>query len=155
MLSKMIDIATQAHAGQKDRAGADYILHPLSVMDRLKAKHIDDEEILCIAVGHDLFEDTSVTPEALREAGFSERVIEGISKLTKRPGLTRKAYKSAVFSSSDSREVKMADLEDNMDLSRLPEVTDRDLRRNQNYDNFHDEILIHHLLKAPGPSAGP
>ena len=80
MLGTMLVIATNAHAGQFDRGGAPYILHPLKVMHYLKS---DDEELMCMALGHDVIEDTAVTYQDLRSAGISERVIAGIRALTK------------------------------------------------------------------------
>ena len=79
LLSKMLVLATNRHNGQFDRAGQPYILHPLKVMYYLKT---DDEELQCIALGHDLVEDTETTYQELRELGFTERVIEGIRSLT-------------------------------------------------------------------------
>jgi (p)ppGpp synthase/HD superfamily hydrolase len=91
MLAKMIHIATNAHDGQFDKGGVPYILHPLKVMHYLKT---DDEELQCIALGHDVIEDTDVTYADLRDAGISERVIAGIAALTKLPGETLAEYKT-------------------------------------------------------------
>ena len=91
MLGTMLVIATNAHAGQFDRGGAPYILHPLKVMHYLKS---DDEELMCMALGHDVIEDTAVTYQDLRDAGISERVIAGIRALTKQPGQTYDEYKT-------------------------------------------------------------
>ena len=93
MLDKMLVIATNAHHGQFDRGGNPYILHPLKVMHYLKS---DDEELMCMALGHDVIEDTKVTYAELREAGISERVIKGIRALTKQPGQTYEEYKDAL-----------------------------------------------------------
>lgn len=95
MLSKMLVIATNAHAGQFDKGGVPYILHPLKVMYYLKS---DDEELQCMALGHDVIEDTDVTYEDLINAGISERVIVGIAALTKQPGQTLQQYKDRIFS---------------------------------------------------------
>lgn len=62
MLSKMLVIATNAHAGQFDKGGKPYILHCLAVMNLLDSS---DEELLCIAVGHDVIEDTAITYQEL------------------------------------------------------------------------------------------
>ena len=75
MLDKMLVLATVGHAGKFDRGGKPYILHPLKVMHYLKS---DDVELMCIALGHDLVEDTPMTYAELRESGMSERVIDGI-----------------------------------------------------------------------------
>ena len=138
MLSKMILIATNAHDGQFDRGGTPYILHPMKVMHYLKT---DDEELQCIALGHDVIEDTSVTYKDLRDAGISERVIKGIAALTKMPGQTYDEYKEGVFANVDAMKVKMADLRHNTDVRRLKGVTEKDIQRMEKYHRFYLEIM--------------
>lgn len=137
MLAKMLVIATNAHAGQFDKGGNPYILHPLKVMHYLKS---DDEELMCIALGHDVIEDTPTTYRDLREAGMSERVIEGIRHLTKVPGQTYEEYQDGVFSNVDSMRVKKADLRHNSDIRRLKGVTDKDVARIAKYMKFYSQI---------------
>lgn len=137
MLGRMIVIATNAHAGQFDKGGAPYILHPLRVMSFLKT---DDEELQCIAVGHDVIEDTSVTYQDLREAGISERVIAGIAALTKNPGETLGEYKARVMANPDAMQVKLCDLRHNSDIRRLKGVTEKDIARMSKYHTFYLEI---------------
>ena len=137
MLGKMLLIATNAHAGQFDKGGNPYILHPLKVMHYLKT---DDEELMCIALGHDVIEDTAVTYRDLREAGISERVIEGIRSLTKQPGQTYEEYKESVFANPDAMRVKMADLRHNTDIRRLKGIRDKDIERMVRYQKFYMEI---------------
>lgn len=137
MLAKMLVIATNAHDGQFDRGGQPYILHPLKVMHYLKS---DDEELQCIALGHDVIEDTSVTYKDLRDAEISERVIGAIRALTKVPGQTLDEYKEAVFANTDAMQVKMADLRHNSDIRRLKGVTEKDLTRIEKYHRFYLEI---------------
>lgn len=137
MLGKMLVIATNAHAGQFDRGGRPYILHPLKVMHYLRS---DDEELMCIALGHDVVEDTSVTFEELREAGMSIRVIEGIRALTKVEGESYDDYKQRVLTNHDAMRVKMADLRHNSDIRRLKGVTEKDVARIAKYHKFYLEI---------------
>ena len=137
MLGTMLVIATNAHAGQFDRGGAPYILHPLKVMHYLKS---DDEELMCMALGHDVIEDTSVTYRDLRDAGISERVVAGIRALTKLPGQTYEEYKAGVFASEDAMRVKLADLRHNTDIRRLKGVTEKDIARMSKYHMFYMEI---------------
>jgi (p)ppGpp synthase/HD superfamily hydrolase len=137
MLAQMLHIATSAHHGQSDRGGNPYILHPLKVMHYLKS---DDEELMCMALGHDVIEDTSVTYKDLRDAGISDRVIAGISCLTKQPGQTYDEYKQGVFGSEDAMRVKMADLRHNTDIRRLKGVTEKDIARMAKYQTFYMEI---------------
>jgi (p)ppGpp synthase/HD superfamily hydrolase len=138
LLGKMLVIATNAHAGQFDRGGRPYILHPLKVMHYLKS---DDEELQCMALGHDLIEDTDVTYVQLREAGMTERIIAGISALTKQPGQTYDEYKQRVFANKDAMLVKMADLRHNTDIRRLKGVSDKDIERIAKYQRFYLELM--------------
>lgn len=137
MLGKMLLIATNAHAGQFDRGGRPYILHPLKVMHYLKT---DDEELQCIALGHDVVEDTDVTYTDLRDAGISERVIVGIAALTKQPGDTYDEYKLRVMQNKDAMLVKLCDLRHNTDIRRLKGVTEKDMVRIAKYQRFYLEI---------------
>lgn len=138
MLAKMLVIATNAHAGQFDKGGLPYILHPLKVMHYL---HTDDEELQCIALGHDVIEDTSVTYKDLRDDGITERVIVAIRALTKLPGQTLDEYKEGVFANPDAMKVKQSDLRHNTDIRRLKGVTEKDIARMAKYHQFYMEIL--------------
>jgi (p)ppGpp synthase/HD superfamily hydrolase len=137
LLNAMLVITTNAHAGQYDRGGNPYILHPLRVMSYLKT---DDEELQCIALGHDVIEDTDTTYADLRAAGMTERIINGISALTKVPGETYDEYKRRVFGNVDAMRVKLCDLRHNTDIRRLKGVSERDLERMAKYQRFYLEI---------------
>jgi (p)ppGpp synthase/HD superfamily hydrolase len=137
-LNKMLVLATNAHAGQYDKGGKPYILHPLKVMYFLKS---DDEDLQCIALGHDIIEDTKVTYADLREQGFTHRVIEGIRALTKLPGETYDEYKHRVFANEDAMRVKLCDLRHNTDVRRLKGVTEKDIARMAKYHVFYMEIM--------------
>lgn len=137
MLSKMISLAVERHAGQFDKGGRPYILHPLTVMHRLRT---DDEELQCIAVGHDLVEDTVTTSMELRELGFSERVVVGIRDLTKFESQTDDEYRAAVKSNRDAILVKMQDLRHNSDIRRLKGVRPKDFHRAARYHQFYLEL---------------
>ena len=137
MLDKMLVIATNAHAGQFDRGGNPYILHPLRVMSYLNT---DDEELMCTALGHDVIEDTKITYSDLRDAGISERVIAGIRALTKLPGQTYDEYKEGVFANVDAMRVKMADLRHNTDIRRLKGISEKDIERMVKYQKFYLEL---------------
>ena len=139
LLSKMLVFATNKHADQFDKAGMPYILHPLKVMSLVG----DEEELQCIALGHDLVEDCDVTYQELLEAGFSDRVVKGISLLTKVPGETAEQYLDKVLSSQDSIRVKMADLKHNSDISRLRGVTEKDIARMVKY-----QLKLYYFVRA-------
>lgn len=137
MLNKMLVIMVNAHDGQFDRGGHPYSLHPLKVMHYLKT---DDEELQCIALGHDVIEDTDVTYKQLEEAGMSKRVIDGIRALTKLPGQTLEEYKEGVFANRDAMLVKLCDLRHNTDIRRLKGVSEKDIARMEKYNRFYLEI---------------
>lgn len=140
MLNAMLVLATNAHAGQYDKGGNPYILHPLKVMHYLKT---DDEELQCIALGHDIIEDTDVTYCDLMTMGFSDRVVDGIRALTKQKGETYDEYKAKVKANPDAVRVKMQDLRHNSDIRRLKNsrVTEKDVARMTKYHNFYLELL--------------
>jgi (p)ppGpp synthase/HD superfamily hydrolase len=137
LLNKMLVLATNSHEGQYDKGGNPYILHPLKVMHYLRSQ---DEELQCIALGHDLCEDTNVTFTQLKEEGFTDRIIEGIRCLTKQNGETYEEYKERVFSNEDAMKVKKADLRHNTDIRRLKGATQKDIDRTAKYYRFYLEL---------------
>lgn len=138
MLNKMLVLATNKHAGQFDKGGNPYILHPIAVMHILGDA---DEEVQCIALGHDIVEDCGVTYVELAELGFTERIILGIKNLTKIPGESYDEYKAKVKSHSDSIKVKKADLTHNTRIERLKGVTPKDMARMEKYFHFYMELV--------------
>lgn len=133
----MLSIAATAHKDQYDKAGKPYFLHCLAVMQLLNT---DDEELMCIALGHDLFEDTTVTAISLRVAGMSERIIKGIVAMTKQRGQSYEEYKEQVKANPNAVKVKMADLTHNSDIRRMKEVSQKDFDRIIKYRQFYDEL---------------
>ena len=137
LLGKVLVLATNTHAGQYDRGGTPYILHPLKVMHYLKT---DDEELQCIALLHDVIEDTKTTWKDLEEIGCTNRIIDAVQALTKMPGQTYDEYKECVFGNKDAMRVKLCDLRHNTDIRRLKGVTQKDLERLGKYNQFYLEI---------------
>lgn len=138
LLGKVLVLATNAHAGQFDRGGKPYILHPIKVMHYLKT---DDEELQCIALLHDVIEDTKTTWDDLRAIGCTERIIFAVHALTKQPGQSYDQYKHEVMANKDAMRVKMADLRHNTDIRRLKGVTQKDVDRMAKYNQFYLEIM--------------
>jgi len=139
-LENAIALATHAHAGQVDKAGEPYILHPLRVM--LQVSEPDER---MAAVLHDTVEDTGVSLEALREQGFPLEVVESVDALTKRDGETRMQAAKRAGANSIARLVKIADVTDNLDTRRLEQVTPEDEARLEEYR----EVLAY--LRSCGP----
>lgn len=133
-LERAIVIAVAAHAGQRDKAGQPYILHPLRIMLRMATT---EERI--VAVLHDVVEDSPAWSfERLRAEGFSGEVVAALEALTKHPGEkgTDEGYFAFVRRAAAhplAQRVKRADLTDNMDLSRLPHPTAADRARVEKY----------------------
>lgn len=127
-LERAILIAAQAHLGQRDKAGAPYILHPLRMMMRMES-----EAAMIAAVLHDVVEDSDWTLERLRGEGFSEEVLQAVDCLTNRDGETYDEFIARVRASAIARQVKIADLEDNMNVKRIGEMTPKDLARIEKY----------------------
>jgi (p)ppGpp synthase/HD superfamily hydrolase len=128
LLERAIAIAAEAHAGQKDRYGAPYVLHPLRVMNRCPTL-----VQRVVAVLHDVVEDTDWTFEDLRQEGFPEEVITALDAVTKREGEEYEEFVARSAANPIARRVKLADLEDNMDLTRLEEVKQDDVPRLNKY----------------------
>ncbi|ABK44134.1 conserved hypothetical protein [Magnetococcus marinus MC-1] len=128
-LETAIAIATRAHKGQKDKAGQPYILHPLRVMMSQTS-----DTARQVAVLHDVVEDTEVTLQFLGETGFSYDVLYAVELLTRKPSENYAEYLRRVMAHPIASAVKRADLEDNMDIRRLPEnLQAEDLARLQKY----------------------
>lgn len=136
-LNKMLVLVTNKFDGVFDRGGQPYVLHCLKVMHYLKC---DDEELQCIALGHDLVEDTDVTYQLLRDMGFSDRVLSGIRAMTKVPGETNEEYLERIKACPDAVRVKLADLRHNSDIRRLKGVTEKDIKRIAKYHSMYLEL---------------
>jgi len=135
-LEHAISIAAKAHAGQVDKAGQPYILHPLRVMLRLST-----EEERIAAVLHDVVEDTSVSLDQLANEGFSKSVLAAVEALTKLPGESRMEAAVRAAGNAVARTVKLADNSENMDLSRIQTPTERDFERLKEYEQVRALLL--------------
>lgn len=127
-LNSAINIATKAHQGQFDKAGKPYILHPLRLMLRLET-----EPEMMVAVMHDVVEDSNITLIDLEGSGFPAEVIAAIDCLTKRDGEDYDSFIARVAKNSLARKVKIEDIKDNLDLTRLKTLSEKDLQRVQKY----------------------
>ena len=129
MLDKAILIAAQAHVGQKDKVDAPYILHPLRMMLRFRS-----ETEMIVAVLHDVVEDNpDWSLDRLHQEGFSEEIIQAVDHLTRRKDETYKEFAERAQQNPIARQVKIADLEDNMDIKRYKHLTEKDQKRLAKY----------------------
>ncbi|MCL7422415.1 MAG: GTP pyrophosphokinase [Methylobacter sp.] len=127
-LDKAIAISSRVHSGQVDKAGQPYILHPLRVMLKFQNEH---QRI--VAVLHDVIEDSEISLDDLKRLGFSTTIIEAIDCLTKRNGETYEEFISRVSLNDLARNIKIEDIKDNMDLTRIDSINDIDLARVKKY----------------------
>lgn len=123
-----LTIASRAHEGQRDKAGNDYILHPLRVAERCRSPKAKIAALL-----HDTLEDTDVTAPYLLEQGFPTEIVDAVLAVTRREGEPYDEYVRRAAANPIGREVKRADLEDNMDIRRLNELSDTDVARLRKY----------------------
>lgn len=136
-LQRAIEIATEAHKGQVDKAGNDYIGHPLRVMDMGKT---DEEKI--VGVLHDVVEDTSWTFETLAAEGFSAEIIEALRCVTKTSeNENYDKFIERVKKNPLATAVKIYDLTDNMDIRRLPYLSDKDVKRLKKYLKAYKRLI--------------
>lgn len=128
-LERAIQIATEAHKGQFDKAGREYIGHPIRVMEMGKT---EDEKI--VGVLHDVIEDTDWTFERLEAEGFSQEVINALRCVTKTSeNENYDDFIDRVKKNPLAASVKINDLTDNMDIRRLPYLSDKDVKRLKKY----------------------
>lgn len=127
-LQRALEIAIQGHKGQTQKNGLPYVLHPLKVMTLVNS--IDAK---ISAVLHDVVEDTDWTLQDLQDEGFDPLVLEAVSCLTHDDDEDYESYISKIAENSIAREVKMADLQDNMNIRRIQNLKQKDLDRLQKY----------------------
>jgi (p)ppGpp synthase/HD superfamily hydrolase len=128
LLERAIEIAAEAHHGQRDRAGWPYLLHPLRVMARVETI---PQKI--VAVLHDVVEDTAWTFADLEREGFSAEILAALDCVTKRDGEPYEEFVERSASNALACRVKLADLEDNMDIRRGTTLTPGDVDRLRRY----------------------
>ena len=128
LYDRALKIAIQAHRDQKDKSGRDYIMHPIRVAERC-----NDPKARIVALLHDTIEDTEISVDYLREQGFPEEIVNGILSVTKRKGESYEDFVRRAAENGIGRIVKKADLEDNMDIRRLSEISEKDVERLRKY----------------------
>jgi len=133
MVDLALSIARKAHEGQLDKAGVDYIEHPIYV-----ASQVDTEEEKAVALLHDVIEDSPVSAEELLQAGLPETVVTAVQVLTKKKEQDYQTYLETVKKNPLARLVKLADLKHNSDLSRLSSITEKDRERLKKYKKAID-----------------
>lgn len=128
ILDKAIQIATAAHAGQTDKGGNPYISHPMRLME-----NVESVEQKTVAVLHDVVEDTEVSFSDLEKEGIPQICIDALKLLTHDKDVPYMDYVKSISSNEIATAVKIADLKDNSDLSRLKNITEKDIARVEKY----------------------
>lgn len=159
-LEKAISIATAAHKGQRDKAGAPYILHPLRVMLQM-----DTEPEMVAAVLHDTIEDTDISAESLKNEGFDRIILEAVESVTRRKGETYDDFVVRAGLHPLGWKIKQADILDNMNLGRIASLTEKDLQRVAKYhrslgvikelQTIRGEVVTAHYTASGGGIADP
>lgn len=138
MLGRAIEIAVTAHAGQVDKGGRPYILHPLWVMD--KVRHLGDDYMI-VAILHDVVEDSSWTIEELIRFGFNQDTMYALSLLTHVKGVSYDDYIKAISTDPIAKAVKLRDLEHNTKVTRLKGLRKKDFDRLEKYHRAYTYLL--------------
>lgn len=128
LTKKAMKIAYEAHHGQYDKCGVPYIYHPVHL-----AEQMDDELSVCVALLHDVAEDTSITLEDLEKEGFDGEMLEALKLLTHAEGVPYMDYVKNIKTNSIAKKVKLADLRHNSDSTRLGVLTEWDKAREEKY----------------------
>lgn len=127
-VKKAINIMYEKHENQIDKGGVPYIFHPWHI-----AEQMPDEAKTIVALLHDVLEDTDTTKEELKSFGFSDEIIKALELLTHSADEDYFTYIKNLSSNEIARCVKLEDLKHNLDLTRLEKVTEKDLKRQQKY----------------------
>ena len=128
LIEKSLNIALRAYAGKTDKAGREYIHHPLRVMAKMKT----DLE-MSVALLHDVLEDSDITAEQLLAEGIPAEVVEAVQCLSKNENEDYQDFVGRTKKNELAVKIKIADIEDNIDVLRLPSLNDYDLTRVQKY----------------------
>lgn len=145
LLARAVAIAAIAHQDQRDKAGAPYILHPIRLM--MRGQTINEQ---IVAMLHDIVEDSDWTLDQLAAEGFPAEIITALDCLTRRPEETYDQFLDRVLTNALATRVKCYDLEDNMTLTRLENLSEKDLQRLQRYHQAHQRVMnqIHEELES-------
>jgi (p)ppGpp synthase/HD superfamily hydrolase len=136
LIEQSLAIALRAYAGKTDKAGRPYILHPL----RLMAKMSNDAE-MSVALLHDVIEDSEITAAQLLAEGIPSEVVTAVLCLTKQSGETYQDFVLRAKQNPLARKVKLADIEDNINVLRIAKLTETDLARVVKYHAAWHELM--------------
>ena len=136
LTQKAMKIAFEAHKNQTDKNGIPYIYHPIHL-----AEQMDSENTICVALLHDVVEDTSMTFEDLQAEGFSAEILDALKVLTHDDAVPYMEYVKEIRKNPIATKVKLADLRHNSDLTRLDEVNEKALKRVEKYKKAIEMLI--------------
>lgn len=128
LTKKALIIAYEAHKDQFDKSGIPYVFHPVHL-----AEQMNDEYTTCVALLHDVVEDSKYTLQDLIDQGFPNEVIDAVKVLTHNKNIPYLDYIDSIKSNPIARKVKIEDLKHNSDITRLNQITEKDLERIEKY----------------------
>jgi (p)ppGpp synthase/HD superfamily hydrolase len=129
LTKKALRFAYEAHKDKYDKGGVPYVFHALHL-----AEQLEGEKAVCVALLHDVVEDTEYTIEDIKNMGFPEEVTEAVLCITRPQGMSYMDYIRVVKTNALATQVKLLDLEHNMDVSRLDDVDDVARQRIKKYE---------------------
>lgn len=136
LTKKAMKICFEAHKNQTDKNGIPYIFHPIHL-----AEQMTDEDSICVALLHDVVEDTAITFEQLESEGFSKDIIDALKLMTHDDSIPYMDYVKEIKTNSIATAVKLADLKHNSDLTRLDVVDEKALKRVEKYKQAIELLL--------------
>lgn len=128
LTKQAMKLCFEAHKNQADKSGLPYVYHPFHL-----AEQMSGELTVCTALLHDVVEDTDITLEDLEKMGYPAQVLNALKLLTHKKGVPYMEYVAAIRDNPIAKAVKLADLKHNSDLTRLDNVTQKDLQRVEKY----------------------
>ncbi len=137
LTKKALKIAFDAHKNQTDKSGMPYIFHPFHL-----AEQMTDESTTCVALLHDIVEDTDITFEQLVNEGFSKDIISALKLLTHDESVPYMDYIKEIKTNSIATTVKLADLKHNSDLTRFDVVDEKAIKRAEKYRQAMELLLL-------------
>lgn len=136
LTKKALKLCYEAHRDQYDKGGIPYVFHSIHV-----AEQLEDELSVCVALMHDIIEDTAYTMEDVEELGFPKEVLDALRCITRQEKQDYMDYIRVVKTNALATRVKLVDLEHNSDLTRLEEVDEKALRRIERYKKAKEILL--------------
>lgn len=136
LTKKALRFCYEAHKDQYDKGGVPYVFHSIHV-----AEQFDDELSVCVALMHDILEDTNYTIDDVEAIGFPKEVLEALLCITRSKQQDYMEYIRVVKTNALATKVKLADLQHNSDLTRLNEVDEGALRRIEKYKKAREILL--------------